>query len=307
MMIRKTTLVLTGLLLTVGMGTGCNIFDFAFDQGGDVATLVDDARHHRANGNYDKAIDLLQQALAIDPSNAEVRFELASTLMRRDGLDLFTLEQLTSHLLGAGGAPLAGRGAAADSCTFEPGASVEPFDPRDFDSYQQILDARETLLWVIELLNDPDAPGEAPAMPEAFTSLNICNVLGPDGLDYDRDSVLNALYAQFGDDDDLVVGALTVNAIALTLLSYIELFEQPDLNVDWFIVDDTTVGACIASEHYDLFISRAQGEVQRAGQALISLDLLVYHTGNTQFAEIVADAADLYDLLQSEPMNPCTR
>lgn len=295
------TLVVTATLLA-----GCNLFEPVFDGADNVEALLEDARAARANGDYPKAIELLELALAIEPSHPVVRFELGTTLLRRDRLDLTTLEQVTSHLISARGGRGAGGGSAGDGqvCTFPADAAIEPFDPREVDDFEQLSNARPTLVWVIELLNDPSSPGESPAMPPELTDLDVCEVLHPTGLDYDRQLVLDALLAQF-ESPEQVTGALVTNAVAQTLTSYVNLFEQPDIPVDWFIVDNTDVGACVAEADYDLFVGRARAEVQRAGEALISLDMLVFHTGNGHYEVIVDDAIEVYHILESEDVSPC--
>jgi hypothetical protein len=295
---------LAGAFLIAGLLAGCNIFEGAFSEATDAEVLLADARHARASGDLDKAIGLLEKALVVSPSHPIVRFELASTLMRRDKLDLLTLEATVSHLLNAGGTASA-RSAPDQVCTFGLLDSAEPFDPTDFEAFEQISASRPTILRVLELLNDPSSPTETPAMPSELTDLDICEVMSPNGLEYNRSVVLSALSDRF-ENHSQVTGALTANSIAITLGSYVNLFEQPDLNVDWYIVNGQNVGACVADENIELLTERARGEVRRAGQALISLDLLIHHSGNTNFEEVIDDAIDFYQTLESDDIDPCS-
>lgn len=291
------------LVATAGIIGGCNIFESFIPEANEVDKILQDARHARSSGNLDRAVTLLTKALGLEPSNPVVRYELAFTLMRREKLDLMSLERVVSHLLSARSGHAA-RATAEGLCTFDTRRRAEPFDPRDLDGFEAIAAARPTLKWVLELLNDPSSPTEAPAMPAEFTSLDICEVITPDGLRYNRQQVLDALYNQF-ETEHQVTGALSTNAIALTLASYVNLFEQPDLRVDWFIVDGEDLGACIDESDYDLLVERAIGEVRRAGRALLAVDLLLEHAGNTSIQKIVDDALRYYHTFKIDEFNPC--
>lgn len=302
---RRMRLLGAAALLAAVLLAGCNLLDPVYDDGRDVASLLEDARFARAAGDYDRAINLLERALRIDPSNQTVRLELAVTLMRRDQLSLLHLESVTAHLLsGRGASGAAGRPAGEVACTFGEDATLEPFDPQALSDFNAISAARTTLARILELLNQPASADEAPAMPTAFLALQICDIIRDGALDYDREAVLEALYDRF-DNDEQVTSALTMNAVALTLSAYVALFEQPDLQIDWFIVDGEDVGGCVAAEHYDLFIHRAQEQVGRAGRALLALDLLMAHSGNASYATYVDDALALYLTIETAETNPC--
>jgi hypothetical protein len=287
--------------------SGCNLLEAFYDEGNDVDTLLEDARYARAAGDFDRAVSILERALAQDRSHPRVRLQLASTLMQREGLTFLHLERVITHLVGSLDQPAtAGRSAASDAavCTFSSSAATEPFDPRAFEGFDAISGSRATLRYVIELLNDPAVSTETPAMPAELTGIDVCSVVSTSGLAYDRSGVLAALRTQFG-SDEAVTSALSTNSVALTLAAYVALFEQPDLPVSWFIVDGSNVGACMAEGHYDLFIQRAQGEVQRVGQAILSLDLLMAHSGNAQYSAYVDDALELYASVEANELNPC--
>jgi len=299
------------LLLGALLASGCNVLEPFYGDAESVLDLTEDARHARAAGDYVRAVALLEKALEKEPANPTVRVELSSTLMRRDRLTLLDLEKLTAHLFGAldghahaaspalARAPLEG-----DVCTFGPEASAEPFDPRSPD-YDRIVAARPTIRRVLDLLSDPEAPTETPALPPALTELDVCSVLVDDGVHYDRHAVLAAVRKRF-ETPEQVTAALTMNALALSLTAYVSLFEQPDLPVRWFAVDGAEVGACVAEGHYDLLVTRARAEVQRVGQALLSLDLLETHTNHAESAALVDKALELYQSVRGAELDPCS-
>jgi hypothetical protein len=299
------TLPVAALLLAV-LASGCNVFAPFYSEGGDVDALLEDARHARASGNLNKAVELLERAYEREPSNPIVRLDLGSTLMQREKLTFLEVEAVTRHILDALGHGDAFRGAsaAAEVCTFESGTATGSFNPRAADGYAQIVSARPTLRRVVELLSDPAAPTEAPALPEAFTSLDVCEAITPAGLNYNRNTVLAALRSQFPTDTQ-VTAALSTASVAYTLGSYVALFEQPDLPVSWYTLPDDGLGACVAEAQYDLLVERAQAEVRQVGRALFALDLLMLHSSQDEFAEYVDDALDLYATFDADHLSPC--
>jgi hypothetical protein len=299
------TLPLAALLLAV-LASGCNVFAPFYSEGGEVDALLEDARHARASGNLNKAVELLERAYEREPSNPVVRLDLGSTLMLREKLTFLEVEAVTRHILDAlgHGDALRGASAAAEVCTFEPGTATAPFNPRGADGYAQIVSARPTLRRVVELLSDPAAPTEAPALPAAFTSLDVCEAITPAGLNYNRNAVLAAIRDQFSMDTQ-VTAVLSTASVAYTLGSYVALFEQPDLPVSWYTLPDDGLGACVAEAQYDLLVERAQAQVRQVGRALFALDLLMLHSGQDEFAEYVEDALDLYASFDDDDLSPC--
>jgi hypothetical protein len=296
-------LPLVVLLLAV-LASGCNAFAPFYSEGGDVAALLEDARHARAAGNLNKAIELLERAYEREPSNPFVRLDLGATLMQRERLTFLEVEAVTRHVLDALGHGAAARPVATEVCTFEPGTATGVFDPRGADGYAQIVSARPTLRRVVELLSDPAAPTEAPALPTAFTSLDVCEAITPAGLNYNRNAVLAAIRDQFSTDTQ-VTAALSTASVAYTLGSYVALFEQPDLPVAWYTLPEDGLGACVAEAQYDLLVERAQAEVRQVGRALFALDLLMLHSSQDVFAEYIEDALDLYASFDDADLSPC--
>jgi len=291
--------------LVLVMMSGCNLLDPAFGDANDVETLLIDARYARAAGDYDGAVRLLERAYDLEPSHAVVRLELGTTLMRRDDLSVLDLEAVVGHVLNAvnGDFGGAGRGVSDAVCTFGEEASVEPFEPQAYAGYDDLVANRATLARVRELLSDP-LDAHLPALPAAVTDLDVCGVLSADGLNYDRGIVLDALYEQF-ENDEQVTAALVSHAVILTLLSYLDLFEQPSLDVSWFVVDGEDLGACIEPVQYGAFMQSYRAQVARIGAALISLDLLVAHTGHSAYGQLVDDAHALYLALETSETTPC--
>jgi len=299
-------LPLAALLLA---SSGCNVFAPFYSEGGDVATLLEDARHARASGDLARAISLLERALEQEPSHPIVRLDLSTALLQQKRLGLLELEALTRHFLDAFGVDqTAGRTAASDSCTFEPGTQTGTFDPRGAEGYAAVAAARPTLRRVVQLLSDPAAPTEAPAMPSAFTSLDICEAVSDgafsDSYRLNRSAVLAALRNQFPTDAQ-VTAALSTAAVAYTLGSYVAIFEQPDLPVAWFTLEGDRVGGCVAAGQYDLFVSRTRAEVRQVGRALFALDLLMAFSGQQDYQEYVEDGLELLVGLDTGDFSPC--
>lgn len=59
--------------------------------------VVQDAVMAREQGNYDRAIALLERSFEVHPEHAGVRVELSTTLLEREGVDLFDVERILNH------------------------------------------------------------------------------------------------------------------------------------------------------------------------------------------------------------------
>lgn len=300
-------LALVIALLAGAAFAGCNLFDPLQTESDRADVLVEDARDARAAGNLDRAVDLLERALTREPSNPVVRFELASTLTQRERLTILDLERVLSYIdesLDSGATAGRSDGESELMCTFGEDVATSPFDPAGLPEYPALAAAYPTLTRVIELMNDPDSPAEAPALPSAFTSLSPCGTISESGFQYDRAGVHAALLDQFG-ADEMVTGALSVTAIAHVLTAYVAIFNQPDLPVSWVVTDDDHLGACIDAAHYDTLVSRVQSKVLTLGRALIALDQLAYHTGNPDYQVTIDDALHYYEAFADTDFYPC--
>lgn len=294
--LRRSLLVLAALAVVAG----CNVLEPIYDEGGDVESLLDDARYARADGDFDRAADLLEAAHEQEPENAEVRLELAGTLLQREGVNALDLVSEVVDFVQTYEAPTgsatASRGAAADSCSWSGAEPARAFEPTSFSAYAEVLEARPVLARVQDLLAGPDGG----ALPASLLALTPCDVFADGAFAFDRDGVLADLYATFG-TPNAVRSALLLHAVSLTLDAYTRVFEQPDLPVRWFLVGEAErLGFCVAAPQVPLLRSRAEHEVQRLGQALVAFDLLVHDAGNATIEELRDEALALYETVEAD-------
>lgn len=309
-MLRSKNLLSLAALATLLTVTGCNVLDGIYDEGGSVANLVEDAEHARANQDYDRAVELLGEALEADPGNPVVRVELSSTLMQREKINLLSLEQITSHVIDGienmeGGA----RSFGSDSCTWNSSEPTSPFDPRDVEGYDDIIASSPVLGEVLGLLNDGASSAEPPVIPGTIGELNVCTAIDDGVVVYDRDGVLAEMRAHFDGDYRRVNAALTMNAVAHTLNSYVNLFENEAFPVAWYIVgedDDTRLGFCLDRDLVDPFYANVEDQLDAVSEALFSLDLLIYNGGDEEMQEYVADALEFYETFEESIGRFCT-
>jgi hypothetical protein len=243
----------------------------------------------------------------MEASHPLVRYELASALMHRDGVGVMALEQVVTHLLD----PLDGNqsGTAAPSptgiCTFVAPSSLEAFDPLAVDVAAEVFSARPTLRRTTALLSSPDRPSELPALPLALTDLDVCQAFSGGDVQYDRSAVLAAVRDRFGSDWQ-VTGALVVDAVGHVLTAYSSLFDPEAFGASWYVVDGHSIGACVDGLESQEFTGHVRSEMERIGKAIITLDLLLEHTGNSRHASWMNDALDVYASLVSHDTDPCT-
>lgn len=299
---------ITSILSTTGLAVllvlaGCNVLDTAYEEGGTVDQNIEDAQHARANGDFDTAERLLRDALEQEPGHPVVRLELSSTLLQRQQISLVDLERVTTHVLdeieAVGGG--ARHSASSDTCTFDSSEPTQLFDPNAVEDYAEIADAAPILFEVLDLLNGVPTPADPPVIPAALGEVDPCTVVQDGTLAYDRDALLDALRAQFDGDDRRVNAALKMNAIALTLGAYVDLFENDDFPVAWYLVgeeDDVRVGFCMDRDHVDPFYDRIDTNLDALAEAFFSLDLLIYNTGDEEMQELVDEAVALYETFE---------
>ena len=307
MLRNKTFLSLAGLAALL-LVAGCNVLDAAYDEGGSVSNNIEDAQHARATGDFATAERLLRDALDQEPGNAVVRTELSSTLMQREQINLLSLEGVTRHVLDEietmteGGAQGNGaRGFRADSCTWNSSEPTQPFDPSAVEEYDEIVEDIPVLAEVIDLLNEPATPADPSVIPAALGELEPCTVIQDGTLVYDRDALLDEMRAHFDGDDQRVNAALTMNAIALTLGAYVDLFENDEIPVSWFIVgeeEDLRLGFCMDRTLIDPFYENVDGNLDAIAEAFFSLDLLIHNSQNEEYREYVDEALELYETFQ---------
>lgn len=303
-MLRNNTFLSLAGLAALLLVAGCNVLDAAYNEGGSVGNSIEDAQHARATGDFERAERLLRDALEQEPGNAVVRTELSSTLMQREQINLLSLEGVTRHILDEIETMTEGdgaRGMSADSCTWNSTEPTQPFDPRAVEEYDEIVADIPVLLEVIDLLNEPATPADPAVIPAGLGELEPCTVIQDGTLAYDRDALLDEMRAHFDGDDQQVNAALTMNAIALTLGAYVDLFENDEIPVSWYIVgqeEDLRLGFCMDRINIDPFYENVDGNLDAIAEAFFSLDLLIYNSENEEYREYVDEALDLYETFQ---------
>ena len=281
---------------------GCNVLDPAYDEGGDVQALLEDARYARANGDFDRAAELLEEAYAQEPANPEVRLELAGTLLQREGLNSIDLVSQVVHFVEEHDAGAGGQRSDGEACTWESAEPAQPFDPASFPEYGTILEARPVLNQVRDLLAGTDGA----ILPAELLTLSPCEAIVDGEVVYDREVILDDLYATFDQNQNRVRTALLLNTVTLVLNAYVGVFEQPDLPVSWFIVgegESERLGYCVAPEQALTLQNRIDGEVSNVGRAMFSLDLLVHDANNAALAALRDEALALYEAMEAD-LNP---
>ncbi len=308
-------------LAAVLLVAGCNVFEGAFEEGnGDIDTKVEDARLARTNGDFEAAERILRDAYAEDPDNVVVRLELASTLIQREerregGINsLDAIGQVATFItetLDSGGGARPGS-AKAESCSYgDAEVTREVFDPTAFDAYASI----EGSLPVFREVRDLLSGGDGAILPQRLLDLSPCEIVvvdadGTASLAYDRDRVLEDVYASFEGNETFVRTALQLNAVVLMLDSYTGIFEETDdLDVDWYLVgpeSDQELAFCAPDAlSLDRVYDRVGERVSDVGRALFSIDLLVHDSGLADLEPLRDDALDVYVSFEEDVSQFC--
>ena len=290
---------------------GCNVLDAAYQEGGSVENLIEDAYYARVNEDFDHSEELLREAFDLAPDHPKVRLDLASTLMQGAEINLLDLEAVTTHLLTEIETETGqGRGTPGDTCTWTSDEATRPFDPRVAEGYEDLVATAPVITEVLRLLNDPATPTSQPVLPAGLSELDPCSVVDGGTLSYDRDALLGTLYDHFGRDDLRINTALTINAVALTLGAYLGIFESPDLTVDWFLIGeagDARIGFCTDRASLVTFEEEVDTHLDAIAQTYFSLDLLLYNGGSTELRTYLNDALDFYSTLEASFDGFCER
>lgn len=289
-------------LAAVLVVAGCNVLDSAYEEGGTVEHLIEDASFARIDGDFDRSETLLRQAFDLEPENPMVRMDLATTLMQREQINLLSLERVTTYVLeeiaAEGGQA---RGAQSDTCTFDAGEPTRPFDPNAVEDYEEIVADTPVIAEVLQLLNGPAGPAAAPVIPTGLSDLDPCTIAQDGELTYDRDALLATLRARFGGDDRRVNAVLTMNAVALTLGAYLGIFETPEAPVNWFLIGepgDARIGFCMDRASIASFHENIETNLDAVAEAFFSLDLLLYNAGDTELRVYVDETLELYEAFE---------
>ena len=167
----------TGLAAVLVLA-GCNVFDAAYEEGGSVENLIEDAYYARINDDFERSEALLREALDLAPEHPVVRMDLASTLMQGEQINLLDLEAVTTHLLdeieAEGGQA---RGTQADTCTWNSDEPTRPFDPAAAEGYAEFAAVAPVLTEVLDLLNAPASSTSTPVLPETLGEVDLCTAV----------------------------------------------------------------------------------------------------------------------------------
>ncbi|WP_022835214.1 tetratricopeptide repeat protein [Salisaeta longa] len=89
------------LICAAALLGGCNLFGSgSLDSADTVDELVADANVAISQGNYDKAVELLETAYEQAPENPEVRIKLSTALYGQAGLNVIDLKELVDYISG---------------------------------------------------------------------------------------------------------------------------------------------------------------------------------------------------------------
>ena len=293
---------IAGLVAVLAIA-GCNVLDAAYEDGGTVDNLIEDAYYARINSDFEQSEDLLREALDLAPEHPVVRMDLASTLMQGEHINLLDLERVTTYLLDEieteGGQ---GRGTQSETCTWDSDEPARPFNPAAAEGYEEFVAVAPVLGEVLGLLNDAASPGAVPVLPERLGEIDACTLVESAAVSYNRDALLAPLRDNFDGDDRRISAALTMNAVARTLRAYLGIFESPDVPVHWFLVGepgDTRVGFCTEEDDLAPFRANVNVNLNALAEAYFSLDLLIYNGGNEEMRAYLDEALDLYTTLEA--------
>ncbi len=272
-----------------------------FDAGADVALIVDDAVAARQGGDLARAVTLLEGAHERQPDDAEVRVELATTLLQRDGLDLMDLDRIgrfLSETAESEASPAAQRGPSArqgDYCALADDPSARPFDPTSVAGFDTLAAHAATLARTAALLG--------PVVPDALQSFDACTSVVDGALAYDRDAALAELAGR-GLTEPQVAQALAVNALARFLDAYLFVAERLPQQTTWYRRADGSIVICVEDEA--ALRADAEQAIRGVGQAVLSLDARAALVGSGSVAaEVVAVALDAYQELRSAVADYC--
>lgn len=268
----------------------------SIDEGVDVA--IDDAILAREQGDYDSAVSLLTQALEAEPTNAVVRVELSTTLLQREGIDLFDIDRIAQYLSTAGSErvaqPAAARGAG--TCAYAEDPTAVQFDPTEYEGFDELVVSIDVLEEVTSTLE-----GVLPAAVEDFA---LCGSVVDGELVYDQAGAILDLKAQ-GLTDEQAAQALAVGALARFIDAYVTVTEELADETSWYRLADGSIGICADDE--EAARTKSEGAIQDIGEAILSLDTraAILGASATVAAEIVDTALEVYSELEQDITTYC--
>lgn len=265
----------------------------------DVETAVDDAVIARQSGDYDQAVEILEDALKREPENAEVRVELATTVLERDGIDLLDVDRIAQFVTRATGegAPAApAEPGARAACRYAADPTARPFNPVDVAGFEDLARSAGSVSRALDLLG--------PVVPPALQSFDVCTSVADGALDYDRDGAVAALRAR-GLSEGQVRQTLAVNALARFIDAYLYVSTELPEQTTWYRLSDGSVAICVEDE--DAVRDQAEAAVQDFGEAVLSLDARAsLMGGGSAAADIVDLALDAYEDLRDAIADYCS-
>ena len=260
-----------------------------------VDLVVDDAIAARESGNLTAAVTLLERAFERAPDNPEVRVELATTLLQRDGLDLLDLDRI-SRFVTTSSSATAPAPAPRASCAAANDPSAQAFDPTDVEGFDELLAQAATLTRATGLLD--------PVIPAALQGFDICTSVVDGALSYDRGAALAALAAQ-GLSPSQVAQALAVNALARFLDAYRVVATDLPQQTTWYRMADGSIQICVDDE--DALRQSAEAAVKDVGEAVLSLDARASLLGGESVAaDLVDEALAAYEDLRDGIADYCS-
>lgn len=285
--------------------TGCDALEPTRAPFEDLEAAIDDAVIAREQGDYETAVELLEDAVEAHPESAPARVELGVTYLERDGIDLFELERIARRLAGENAASATVASAAPPSCSFASNRDAEPFDPSDYAEYAGLLANRAS----VEAARANVGAAEAAAIPGSLRAVNLCTGIEGGEIVYEREAALEAMTTA-GLSDEQIGAALAVNATSLILTSVFTLLEDvgPDQNVQWYRIPNSdgsyTIGLC--ADDLVALQEASEGVVADMGEALVSLDLRAHHLGRTGLTQEIVDVVvEAYTEIEDDLADYC--
>ena len=286
-----------GALLLVALLLPLAACDETGGTSADVETAVEDAVIARQSGDYDTAVRLLESAYEREPENATVRVELATTILKRDDIDLLDVDRIAQYVTdGVGGEaaqPAASEARGACAVASDPTASE--FDPTDLAGFDDLTAHAVSIRRALELIR--------PVMPDALTGFSICSNVVDGQLAYDRDGAIAELRAR-GLSEARVAQVLAVNALANLIDAYLFVSTELPEQTTWYRLADGSIAICAADEA--ALRTEAEGAIANLGEAVLSLDARASILGaDSAAADLVEMALDAFEEIRDAVGDYC--
>lgn len=257
----------------------------------DADVAVQDAVIARQSGDYEQAVTILEAAYERDTTNAEVRVELATTLLERDGINLLDIDRIAQFISDgvgasarAASAPTARRGAA---CVYAADPGAQTFELTEVEGFADLVGEAASIDRANVLLSA--------VIPEQIAEFDLCSNVIDGQLSYDRDGALAALYAE-GLSEAQVRQVLAVNALARIIDAYFFVSTEVMAEVTWYRLSDGSIAIC--ADDPEALQDEAEAAVADFGEAVLSLDARASLLGNSTASELVDLAKEAFEELR---------